>query len=157
MIPDRHSVDRGDHIAGLNAGVDRRTVRLRLGNERTLGPFEPEAFGNVSGDRLDLHTNPTAAYGALILELTDDAFHRFGWDCECDADRAARWRVDRGVDTDHAAVNVGRRTTGIAAVHGRINLDEVIVGAGADVTPACRHNAGSHGSAQTERIAHRKH
>ena len=39
----------------------------------------------------------------------------------------------------------------------RIDLDEVVIGTGADVAAARRHDAGSHGAAEAEGIAYRKH
>ena len=37
-IPNRRAVDRGDDVAGLDAGLDGGTVRLRLGDQRTFAP-----------------------------------------------------------------------------------------------------------------------
>src|SRR4029077_11237482 len=39
----------------------------------------------------------------------------------------------------------------------RVDLDEVVIRASADVAAACRNYAGGHGAAETERIANRKH
>src|SRR5262249_60770648 len=122
-----------------------------------LSAPEPETVGDVSGDRLDLHTNPAPAHGTLVLELTDDALHRFGRDREGNTDRATGRRVDRGVHANHAAIDIESGTTGIAAIHRRVDLDEVIIGAGADVTPARRHDASSHGATEPERVADREH
>ena len=44
-------------------------------------------------------------------------------------------------------------TAGIAAVHRRVDLQEVVVGAGADVAAAGRDDAGGHRAAEAERIA----
>ena len=74
-----------------------------------------------------------------------------------DADRAAGRREDRGVDADHVAVDVEGRAAGIALVHRRVDLDEVVIGAGADVAAARRDDAGRHGAAEAERIADREH
>ena len=45
----------------------------------------------------------------------------------------------------------------IALVHRRVDLDEVIIGAGADVAAARRDDAGGDGAAEAERIADREH
>ena len=49
------------------------------------------------------------------------------------------------------------RTAGIALVHGRVDLDEVVIGTVADVAAAGRDDAGGHGAAEAERIADREH
>src|SRR5262245_20147421 len=71
-ILDGVTVDGGDHIAGEDAGFRGGAVRLRLGDERAFGSFHAEALGDVGGDRLNLHAEPTAADHALVLELGDD-------------------------------------------------------------------------------------
>src|SRR5262249_45469165 len=152
-ILDRIAIDRGDHITRGNAGLGGRTVGLRLSDQRTEGVLEAEAFSDVGRDRLDLDADPAAADDALLLELVDDALHGVGRDGEGDADRAARRREDRSVDADHRAVDVERRAAGIAAVHRRVDLDEVVIGTGADVAAARRDDAGGHGAAEAERIA----
>src|SRR4030088_814858 len=55
---------------------------------------------------------------------------------ECDTARAAGRREDRGIDADHIAVDVEGRPAGIALVHRCVDLDEVVIGAGADVAAA---------------------
>ena len=76
---------------------------------------------------------------------------------EGDADIAARRREDRRVHADHFAVHVEGRAAGIAAVHRRVDLQEVVVGAGADVAAFRRDDAGGHRAAEAERIADREH
>ena len=49
------------------------------------------------------------------------------------------------------------RTAGIAAVHRRVDLQVVVIGAGADVAAMGRDDAGGHRTAEAERIADRKH
>ena len=49
------------------------------------------------------------------------------------------------------------RAAGVALVHRRIDLDEVVVGAVADVAAARRDDAGGDGAAEAERIADRQH
>ena len=106
---------------------------------------------------MDLHADPAARDRALVLELADHGLDGVGGDREGDADRAARRREDRGVDADHVAVGVEGRAAGIALVDRRIDLDEVVIGAGADVAAARRDDAGRHGAAEAERIADREH
>ena len=65
--------------------------------------------------------------------------------------------IDRGVDADHLAFDVEGRAAGIAVVHRRVDLEEVVIGAGADVAAARRDDARGHGAAEAERIADRDH
>ena len=76
---------------------------------------------------------------------------------ERDADAAAGRRIDRGVDADHVAFGVERRTTRIALVHGRVDLDEIVIGTVADVAAHGRDDAGGHRAAEAEGIADREH
>ena len=79
------------------------------------------------------------------------------WNGEADADRAARRREDRGVDADHFAIEIERRTAGIAAIDRRIDLQEVVIRAIADIAAAGRDNAGGDGTAKPERVADGDH
>ena len=142
-----------DWMPAFTAGLSG----LRLGDQRALRLLQAEAVGDVRRHRLDLHADPAARHRALVLELGDDRLHGVGRDREGDADRAAGRREDRGVDADHIAFDVEGRAAGIALVHRRVDLDEVVIGAGADVAAARRHDAGGHGAAEAERIADREH
>ena len=74
---------------------------------------------------------------------------------EGDADVAARGREDRRVDADHLAVEVEGRAAGVAAVDRRVDLHEVVIGAGADVAAEGRDDAGRDRAAEAEGIADR--
>ena len=100
---------------------------------------------------------PAAVDRAAVLQLPTTLSAVVGRNGEGDADVAARRREDRGVDADHLAVEVEGRAAGIAAVHRRVDLDEVVVGAGADVAAAGRDDAGRDRAAEAERIADRDH
>src|SRR6266478_5030217 len=156
-ILDRLAIHRRDHIARFNAGLGRRSVGLRFRNQSTLRLLEAEAVGDVGGDRLDLDADPATADGALVLELGNDILHGCCRDRERDADAAAGRRIDRGVDAHDLAFGVEGRATGVALVHGRVDLDEIVVRAAADVAAAGRDNAGGHRAAKAERIADREH
>ena len=93
----------------------------------------------------------------LLLELRDDRFTVSAGMAKAMPTDAAGRREDRGVDADHVAVDVEGRAAGIAAVDRRVDLDEVVIGAGADVAAARRDDAGRHGAAEAERIADREH
>src|SRR6185437_8572619 len=47
--------------------------------------------------------------------------------------------------------------TGVALVHGRVDLDEIVVRAVPDIAASSRDNAGRHGATKAERIANSKH
>ena len=76
---------------------------------------------------------------------------------EADADAAAGRREDRGVDADDLALRVEGRAARIAAVDRRVDLQEVVIGTGADVAAARRDDAGGHRAAEAEGIADRDH
>ena len=133
----------------------RRAVVLRFGDQRALGAGEAERFGDLRRHRLDLHAEPAALDGAVLHQVADHFTGRGGRNGEGDADIAARRREDRGVDADHFAVEVEGRAAGIAAVHRRVDLEEVVIGTGADVAAARRDDAGRHRAAEAERIADR--
>ena len=93
----------------------------------------------------------------FFLELSDDQLRGIGRNIEADADRTAGRRIDRGIDADHIAVDVERRSAGIALVDGRIDLDVIVIRSGADITAAGRNDARRYGAAETERIADGNH
>src|SRR5664279_5206110 len=156
-ILDRLAIHRGDHVAGFNAGLGRRTVGLRFRNQRAFGLLEAETVGDVNRDRLNLDTDPAAADRALVLELRNHSLHGRGGNRKRDADAAARRRINRGVDAHDFAFGVEGRAAGIALVHGRVDLDEIIVRPIADIAAAGREDAGGDGAAEAERIADREH
>src|ERR1051325_575053 len=58
-VLDLLAVDAGDHVAGLDAGLHGRAVRLRLCHQRALRLLQAEAVGDVGVDRLDLDRKST--------------------------------------------------------------------------------------------------
>src|SRR5262249_38788133 len=66
-VLDRVAIDRRDHVTGHDAGLGGRTVRLRVGDQRTVGCLETEIVGDFGGDGLDLHADPAAADLAVVL------------------------------------------------------------------------------------------
>src|SRR6185369_12442996 len=57
----------------------------------------------------------------------------------------------------YLATGVERRTARVALVHGRVDLDEIVIRAVADVAAGGRHDAGGHGAAEAERVTNRQH
>src|SRR5258707_7451581 len=152
VILDRLAIHRRDHVAGFNAGLGRRTIGLRFRNQSTLRLLQAKAVGDVGGDRLNLDADPAAADRALVLELGNHTFHGRCRDRERDADAAAGRRIYRGIDTHDLAFGVEGRATGVALVHGRVDLDEIVVRAAADVAAAGRDDAGGRRAGQAATI-----
>src|SRR5204862_3340982 len=117
----------------------------------TFRLLEPNALRNVGGHRLNLDADPPTGHSTLVPELRHDRAHGARRDGERNADRAARGGEYRGVDADDVAVHVKGRPAGVAFVHRRVDLDEIVVGTRADVTPARGYNAGRNGTAKAKR------
>src|SRR5262249_20640333 len=141
---DRSAVDCRDYVTGHDPGFGGRTVRLRVGDQRSLRGLETEIVGDFGGDGLDLHADPAAADLTAVLELGDDRLHGRSGDGKGDAHRAARGGENGGIDTDHVAVDVEGRAAEIAFVDRRIDLDEGGVGTGPDCATTGRDGTGRH-------------
>src|SRR5271167_2510367 len=68
-------------------------------------------------------------------------------------DRSARRREDCGVYPDDIAFHVEGWSAGIALIHRRIDLDEVVIGTGTNVTATSRNDTSRHRPTKAERIA----
>ena len=93
----------------------------------------------------------------MRLQLIDDGLRDARGNGEADADRSAARREDRGVDADDFPVHVERRPARIAAVHRRVDLQEIVIRAGLDVAPARGNDSRRHRAAEAEGIADRHH
>ena len=72
---------------------------------------------------------------------------------KANADATARRRVDGSIHADDLTLQVEVRPTGVAAIDRRVDLQEVVVGSGADIAAACRHDTRCHRAAETIWIA----
>src|SRR3546814_2216398 len=90
----------------------------------------------------------------LILQLGDDALCHVGRNGEADPDAASGRREDRRVHADDLAFDVEGRATGVAAVDRRTDLEEIVIGAGADAAAAGRDDPRRDRVAAAERISH---
>ena len=126
-----------------------------IGDERTLLARRPRlsAMSSVTGWICTPSQPRVTAPLSLRLATTSCAVE--AGNGEADADAAARRRVDRGVDADDIAFEIEGGTAGIAAVDRGVDLQEVVIGAGADVAAARRDDAGRHRAAEAEGIADR--
>src|SRR5215217_3046463 len=99
-VGDRLAVDRGDHVAGLEARLLGRRAVLRARDERALLGRDAEALGQLLRQRLDLHAEIAPADPPVLLQLVDDRLNGRGRHREGEADAAAGGRVDRRVHAD---------------------------------------------------------
>ena len=84
------------------------------GNQRAFSLGETDSIGDILGDRLDLHAEIAVIDRTVLLQLGNDHLCFGGRNGEADADAAAVWRVDGGIDADDIAITIDQRTTGIA-------------------------------------------
>src|SRR5258708_7900357 len=70
-ILDRLTVYRGNEVACFHAGLGCGPVLLGISYQRALRLFQTHAIGDILGYRLNLNTDPTAAYASFVLELSD--------------------------------------------------------------------------------------
>ena len=122
-----------------------------------MGRVQAEALGDVLRHLLNLHAKPAARHMALALEIHDDFPGHGSGDGEADADRAAGGREDGGVDANDLALEVEGRTAGVALVDGGVDLQEIVIGARADLAATGGDDAGGHGAAKAEGIADSDH
>src|SRR4051795_9633944 len=119
--------------------------------------LQTHAIGDFLRHWLNLNTDPTTADASLVLELSDDVLHRRRWDRKCDADAATGWRINRSVHANDFALHIERRTSRIALVDRRVDLDEIVVWTTSDVPTARRNNPSSYAATKAKRVADRKH
>src|SRR6266700_6574406 len=140
------------NVARHDAGLRCRAVRLGFGDQDPIYRFvEFETFDDFGVQGLNLDTDPASGDGALFFEFGRDRPYCFRWNGEADADRTACRRKYRTIDANYLAADVEGRSTGIALIDRRIDLNEIIVGT-EDVTRAGRDNPGRHCSTESEWI-----
>ncbi len=149
----RFSVDRDHDIALLQACFRGGAASHNFGDDRPLHFLRTKACGHLRRDRLDLHAKPAAADMAMGLQLGHHIVNRGSRNREPDADAAAGRRIDHGIHADDLPAQVKCRPAGIAAIDGRVDLDEVRIGPIANITTDRRNDAGRHRIGKTERIA----
>src|SRR6267142_4095894 len=156
-ILDRLAICRSNDVTCLDAGLCCRSVLLGVRYQRTQCLLQTHAVGDILGYRLNLNTDPTAADASVILQLSDHVLYSHCRDRKCDADAAARWRIDRRVYADDLALHIESRATRIALVNWRVDLNEIVVRTTSDVTAAGRNDTGGYGATQAKRVADRKY
>src|SRR6185312_12555879 len=143
-----------DDVAGNHARLLGRAVVLGVRHKRALLRLQAERFGDIGGDWLYLNAEPAALDRAVLYQILNHRLGRRGRNVEGDADITARRREDGGVDADDFAAEIKGRAARIAAVDRGVDLDEIVIGAGADIAAPRRDDAGRDRPAQSERITH---
>src|SRR3984893_8623281 len=151
------AVEAEDHIARFKSGRACRRIRLGFHDESAFGGFQAETIGDFLGHRLNLDANPTPRDHAFVFQRRDDGLRGLGGNGKTNADTSAPGRENRRIDADHLTLGIESGTARIAPVDRRIDLQEVIVGPGANVAPARRNDTGRNRSPQSEGIADRDH
>ncbi len=149
------AVERAHDVARAQSGLLGRAVGDHLGHQRAAEVLQAEGVGEVARQRLQRDAQPAALDAAAGLQAAQHRLHRRAGDREADAVGTARAGVDRGVDADHAALQVDQRSAAVARVDRRVGLDEVLVGGDADLAAALgADDAGGDGVVQAEGVAH---
>ena len=153
------AVDADNQIAGLDPGARGRTAGGDIRHQRAARPLEPETVGDLRRHFLQPGAEPRPLdRGAAAPGRSDHDAHHVRRDRKADALRAARARIDRGVDADEPAVEVDQRAARIARIDRGVGLDEELIIADADLGARHRRDdAVRHGLADAERIADRQH
>ena len=120
-------VDRGDDVAGLDAGVIGGRARHHPGHQRAARFGDAEFLGDVRRDGIDIDAEDAALDLAVLDQLVHDALDHVDRNGEADADIAAAARQNRGVDADQFAAQIDQRAAGIARIDRGVGLDEILV------------------------------
>src|SRR5215813_5692304 len=142
-----------DDVARLDAGRFCRTFFIDAGDECTPRRLYAQALGDLVTHLLDAYAKPSAAHFLELTQLIDHRQSCLRGNGKSDTDRAAGWRNDRGVYTDHFAIHVEQRTARVAAIDRGVCLNVVVVRSGLDIAVARRNDPGGNRSTQAERIA----
>src|SRR5208283_53734 len=100
------AVERGDDVAGLDAGALGRRTLCYTGHQRARRFAEAEFLRNVGSDVIKLDAENSALDLPVFDELVHDVLDHVDRDREADADVAAGCRQDGGVDADQLAAQV---------------------------------------------------
>src|SRR6185437_16778110 len=115
-----------NHISGFEPGLVGGRARCDGGDHRAVRQ-NVARVGRLHS--LQANPDPWRADRAMCQEVVDDARDAVDRNREPEPDRAAVWREDIAVHTDHFTVSVDQGTAGIAGVDRRVGLNHVEVGA----------------------------
>ena len=134
----------------LSAGLSGSTAATSA----PRGSPNPSNAAAISSVTFWIRTPSQPAPGlAEAAELVDHRRGERGRHGETDTHAAARGRGNGGVHADHPALKVQHRAAGIALVDRGVGLDEIVIGAGADIPLAGRDDARGHRAGEAERVA----
>ena len=111
----------------------------------------------ASSHRLDVDAEIAARNDAAVLERVDHVLRGLSRNGEADADAAAGRRIDGGVHADHLTLHIEGRAARVASVDRRVDLQEAVIGAVADVAAVGGDDAGGDRAAEAVGIADRDH
>ena len=153
-VLDLLSIDRGDDVFGLDAGLIRRVAGDHVGHQHAFGLLRSVILSQIALEVLDVHPQPAAGDFAVFLELGDDLGGHVDRDGKPDALAVGD---DGRVDAHHLAVQVQQRSAAVARVDGGVGLDEIVIGTGADDAALGADDAGRNGLLQAEGTADGHH
>src|SRR4051794_27808985 len=147
----------GDHdVAALQTRALGRRTRFDLGDDGAFGSTNAHRFRNLGREVLQGDANSAAADFTIFDDLVHDGARHVDRDREPDADIAAAWRQDSGVDPDQPAAQIDERAARVAWVDRGVGLDEVLIALNAQSTaPKRADNARSDCLTKAERVADR--
>src|ERR1700685_1827769 len=94
------AVERGNDVAGFDAGALRGRSLRDAGHQGAGGFGEAEFLGDVRIDAIKLNTEDAAFYLTVFNELVHDAADHIDRDREADTDIAAGAGQNGGIDDD---------------------------------------------------------
>ena len=142
----------------MQAGVLGRAAGHHLGDHAADHVVHAEGFRQGGVDVLDGDAQVAANHPAVL----DQVGHHLAGDRrrggEADALPVAVRGQNGGVDADQVATGVDQRAAGVAAVDGRVGLDEILEGGDAQMGAAGgADDAHGHGLAHAQRVADGQH
>ena len=156
------AIQRRHHIAGLEAGLGGGAVIFHTCHKGTLRGFsalgrqlQRRRHGRIHG--LGRNTKEAALHLAFLTQFQHNALHHVGRHGKADTNRTTGRAEDRRIHADHAAIAGEKWAAGIALIDRRIHLDEIIIGASANIAASCRDHTRGHGAGQAIGIAHGHH
>lgn len=110
------SVDRRQHVAGLQTGLGCGRALDHFGDDRAAIGFDPETAREIGRQVLHDDAELPAPHAAVLDQLLLDVARHVDRNREPDADAATGGTDDRGVEADELTADVDQRAAGIAGV-----------------------------------------
>src|SRR5271167_3447396 len=127
---------------------------LDPGDQSPLDARRAEGPREIGGEILNRHADPPTPDLAVAEQLIHHIACHVDRDSEADADIAAAWRQDRGVDADQPTLQIDERAAGVAWVDRGVGLNKILIAFDTEPTAAERaDDPRGYGLAETERVA----